>query len=372
MKVLHVSSASSWRGGEQQIAYLAEELARHGVEQLVFSPGGSATERYFRSRGVPHRSYRKRTGFDPFGAFEVHRTCKKDRIQLVHAHDSHAHSLLVISAALFGNSVPAVVSRRVDFPVGRGIVSRWKYSHSSVRAYLCVSDFVREVMRPFVTEADRLHVVHDGVDLEGSRPAIEPILRAEHGLPKDRILIGNIAAIAPEKDYRTFVEAAERLLHDGLDATFFVVGGDGGEERMVRELAAAKGLADRIVLMGFREDARSILSQLDLLLFTSKTEGLGTTVLDAFAAGIPVVATRAGGLPEVVKDRETGLTAPVGDSIGLVRAVREVLSDDGLRSRLVAEAMRFVRGFSKGRTAERTLDIYRSVLNGLPPAEGMT
>ena len=363
MKVVHISTAKTWRGGEQQIAYLVEELSGYGVEQWVLSPIDSATKRYFRSRGIPHHGLQRRLPFDLRGALTLRRLCRGLGIELIHAHDSHAHSIIVLSASLLGNSVPAIVSRRVDVPVGQNVLSRWKYNHASVHAILCVSRFIADMMNPVVHDSDRLEVVHSGVDLEKFSSGFKPALRSEFQVPQHHYLIGNVSAIAGHKDYRTFVEVAGRLLQDGLDATFFIVGGDAGEERMIRESVAAKGLEKRIILTGFRNDASAILSELDLLLFTSKTEGLGTTVLDAFVAGTPVVATDAGGLPEIARDRQTALTAAVGDIPGLAKAVQRILNDQGLRARLVREAHQFVRAFSKEKTAGQTLLIYQETLN---------
>ena len=363
MKVLHVSTATTWRGGEQQIAYLVAELFKHRIEQFVLFPSGSVTERHFRSLAPPNTSLRRRAGWNPRDAFLLRRVCDGNGIDIIHAHDSHAHSYVVLSAALFGNTIPAVASRRVAFSVGRGAISRWKYNHRSVGAILCVSEFVRSSMRSAVVDARRLEVVHDGIDIEQFMSRISPTLRDEYNLPRERILIGNVAEIAPEKDYRTFLRVAERLLDKGLDATFFIVGADGGEERMIRRQIASGQLENRVVLTGFREDVPAILSELDLLLVTSEMEGLCTTVLDAYVAGTPVVATRSGGLPEIVWNQTTGLTAAAGDAAGLADAAQEVLNNEHLRVRLVAEAGRFVRRFSKEKMAERTLNFYHSTIS---------
>ena len=362
MKVLHVSTAATWRGGEQQIAHLVEELFKRRIEQFVLFPKGSATERHFRPLAPPNAILRRRAGWDPCAALLLRRVCDDNGIDIIHAHDSHAHSYVVLSAALFGCTIPAVASRRVAFSVGHGAMSRWKYNHRSVGAILCVSEFVRSLMRSAVVDARRLEVVYDGVDIERFMSRTSPILRHEYNLPRERILIGNVAAIAPEKDYRTFLRVAERLLHKGLDATFFIVGADGGEERVIRRQVASGQMENRVILTGFREDVPAILPEFDLLLVTSKAEGLGTTVLDAYVAGTPVVATRSGGLPEIVWSQTTGLTAATGDVAGLADAAQEILNDEHLRVRLVAEAGRFVRRFSKDRMAERTLNFYRSTI----------
>lgn len=363
MNVLHISTAKSWRGGEQQIAYLIGELANNGVGGHVFCVQGAAMEAFCRANTIPFTTYRKRSSFDLAGALQVRKLCRSGEFgtfDLIHAHDSHAHTLLVLAASIWGNRVPAVVSRRVDFPV-RGRFSRWKYNHPTVKRIVCVSGFIKDVMTPAVNDPARLVVVHSGVDIGKFPEKPEGRLRKEFGLREDRPIIANVAAIAPHKDYPTFVDVVEGLVQDGLDAQFMIVGGDGGEEQMIRERIRAKELDQNIILTGFRDDIPTILPEIDLLLFTSKTEGLGTTLLDAFAAGVPVVATAAGGIPELVINEQTGLLANVGNVPDLAAHVKRLIADNALREALRANAKTFVQEFSKHRTAEKTMKVYGEV-----------
>lgn len=360
MKILHISSAQSWRGGEQQLAYLLEELKALGQEQLVLCALGSAMEVFCREKGISYIPYRKRFSANPLVGWKIRRICRKHSIDLIHVHDSHAHTFAWI-AALLGNKTPIVVSRRVDFPVGRGILSQRKYHHPCVRKILCVSEEIRRVLLRDYRFPERTAVVYSGIDLGKFRFPDTGILRREFNLPEGLPIIANIAAIAPHKDYFTFVDCVEILVRRGAKASFFIIGGDGGEQAAIERYIRAKGLEGRIHFTGHRKDIPQLLPEIGLLLFTSKTEGLGTTVLDAMACGVPVVATAAGGIPEMVKDGETGMLAPVGDAEQLADEVIRVLNDSHLKKRLVEGGRRVVEGFSKEGMVRKTMGEYQEV-----------
>ena len=360
MKILHVSTARTWRGGEQQLAYLLEELRALGLEQWVLCARGSAMESYCRQGGWAFISIKKRFSANPLAGWKILRECKRRSIDIVHAHDSHAHTFAWL-AALMGNKTPVVVSRRVDFPIGKSLLSLAKYHHSSVKMILCVSEEIRRVLLSDYRFPERTAVVHSGIDLNKFSYAGAGILRREYAIPDSIPLIANIAAIAPHKDYYTFVDCVDLLVRRGVRAAYFIIGGDGGEKAAIERYIRGKGLEERIHLTGHRSDIPQILREIGLLLFTSKTEGLGTSVLDAMACGAPVVATAAGGIPEMVKDGETGLLAPVGDAESLAAQVERILGDEVLRERLVAGGRRMVESFSKEAMARGVWGWYRSL-----------
>jgi glycosyltransferase involved in cell wall biosynthesis len=359
--VVHVSTPRSWRGGEQQLVYLAERLRTLGVPQLVVCAAGSEVERRCRALELPCAALKRRAAIDPFFARGVARAATAARAGVVHAHDPHGHTAAVLAASLFGLRTPIVVHRRVDFRIGRGAFSRWKYDHPAVRRIVCVSSAIADVLRPDVRDPARLRVVHSAVDqarFAGARP--DGRLRRQYGIPAGVPLVGNVAALAEHKDYFTFVDTAARLAADGLDARFVAIG-DGPLRDEIAAHVRRRGVEGRVFLTGFRADVPSILPELDLFLFTSTEEGLGTSILDAYASGVPVVATAAGGVPEIVSDGETGLLAPIGDSGALADRARRVLGDPALRARLVEGGARRAAEHGVDRMAERTLAIYREL-----------
>jgi glycosyltransferase involved in cell wall biosynthesis len=336
--VLHATTQRGWRGGEQQLLWLHARLAALGVRQRIVCPRGSEVALRARAAGADVVEAPRR-GLDP----RFVRAVARAGGDLVHAHDAGAHAAAVLAAALLGARAPVVVSRRVVFPVGRGPVSRWKYEHRAVRRYLCSSEAVAAVVRGAVRDPARVRVVFDAIDPDRFAAGRgSGTLRRALAVPDGVPLVGTVAAVSAEKDPFTWVDVAARLLGAGRTLRFVWVG-EGPLRAPAEARCRALGLADRVAFAGFRGDVPDLLPGLDLFLFTSRSEGLGTSLLDAQAARVPVVATAAGGIPEAVLDGETGLLAPVGDAAALAAAAGRLLDDAALRARLVGAAERRVR-----------------------------
>jgi glycosyltransferase involved in cell wall biosynthesis len=366
MNILHLSTALSWRGGEQQLAYLIEELGRQGIRQTVFCPKGSVLESHCHKCSVAVVSYRKTFNLDPLISRKINSLIKAQDITHLHAHDSPSHTFAVMATAFFGAKLPVIVHRRVDFPIGKNWLSKWKYNHPSIVKIICVSDFIRKMVLSEISQPEKLVVVSSGIDLARFNNPSNTLktnrLRSEFKIPNNHFLVANIAAIAPHKDYETFLQTAEMLLKSGLPAHFLAIGGDGGEEEKIRYLIQKKSLQERVLLTGFRNDIPEILPEIDLLLFTSKTEGLGTTLLDAFACKVPVVASRTGGITELVEHGKTGFLCNVGDVDAFARAAKNILFDNSLRKQLAENSFQKVQYFSKHQMAEAIIKIYRETL----------
>ena len=361
MKILHLSSEKTWRGGEQQIAYLIEELQAAGIRNFVLVRQDSAFHAYCEQQGLPFLAVPFAKQFDFKTALKLKQYCREQNIDLVHAHSSHSHAIS-IWAAVLGNRVPVILSRRVDFPVSQNLLSRFKYQHKIIRKVICVSEKVREIVIPALRSPELAVTVYDGIDLNRFATSRNTgKLHAEFNLPPDLPLIGNVSALADQKDYFTFVNTAEHLLHQGLKAHFFIIG-DGPMRGEIEDFVKQKELAAHITFTGFRNDVPDIMPELDAFLITSKTEGLGTTILDAFACRVPVVATKGGGIPEIVKEGKTGLLAEVADYKQLALNVNRILEDKALAGFLSGNAYQLLQDFRKENTARRTLEIYRSVL----------
>ncbi len=361
MRILHFSSAQTWRGGEQQIAYLFEALEKLGVQQWIFCRRGSELAAHCLFRNWPHFTYWKGFSVNPFIGFQLTKICSQLSIDLVHLHDAHSHTFAYMSA-LIGNQTPYVLSRRVDFRVRNSLFSKNKYNHPSIKKIISVSHKVQAVLAPAIDDHTKLEVVHSGVDLSKFQYKSTGILRKEFGIPDTTAIIANIAAIAPHKDYYTFVDTAAILLKKQPNFHFLIIGADGGEEKAIQAYIAEKELDASILLIGFRKDIPKILPEVDVFLFTSKEEGLGTSVLDALACGVPIVATNAGGIPEMIIHQQNGLLAAVGDSQQLAKYVETVLSQEELVDTFIKNGKVAVQSFDKAKTAKKTYDIYKSCL----------
>ncbi len=358
---MHVVSPFSWRGGEQQVVFLYEELQKLGVFQLLVCPKGSATEKYCRKHNFNYQALKKRAGIDFIFARQMHQLCVKERINLLHPHDSHAHTFSVLSKVIFKNPADIILQRRVDFPVSKSWFSRFKYNHPSIKRILCVSQAIADVMRPDINQPEKITVVHDGIDLHKFDKGNTGILRNEYGIPPELPIVGNVAALVQQKDYFTFLDTAALLAEKGLKARFVCIG-EGTQKDTLIAYAEEKKIADKVIFTGFRTDIDRVLPEFDVLLFSSEMEGLGTTILDAYAAGVPVVSTNAGGIPEVILHKQTGYLGEVKNPGSLAKGVQAILSDKTLAERLKKEGKAFVQNFSTRQTALKTLAVYREVL----------
>lgn len=358
--VLHVATALSWRGGEQQVAYLIEELNKHNVRQYVLCSTGSAMEEHCVKNSIPFFTSNKRSSFDLSYAKRIKELCVSNSIGLVHTHDSHAHTFAVV-AALFGNKAKIMVSRRVDFKVSSTPISKYKYNHPLIGKILCVSEKIKQITSESIEDPLKLVTVHSGIDIskfEGKTNTGK--LHKEFKLSPDTKIIANVAALAPHKDYATFINTVELLKGRLLNVVYFIIG-EGSEKEKIEKLIEEKSLQNDIILTGFRNDVPDLLPEIDLLLITSETEGLGTAILDAFACSVPVVATAAGGIPEIVIHNQTGLLAEVRDHAGLAENVLKMMHDKELRDKLVAGARLHLNEFTKETTAMKTLTEYLAV-----------
>lgn len=359
-RILHISTADSWRGGEQQLAYLLEEL-QDRCHQVVICAEGSEMQAHCEAKGYPHETAKKRISIDPGFARAIKKSCSDHQIELIHTHDSHAHSLSIIAASIFGNSVPIVVSRRVDFPIQKSWFSQFKYNHGHVKRILCVSKEIMRITAQGINDLSKLKTVYSGIDRHKFSPRSGK-LRKELGIKEETFLIGNTSALADHKDYFTWIDAAEKALRMDPKLRFLIIG-KGPKEDELSSYLRLKNLGDAVRMIGFRKDIPQILADLDLFMITSKTEGLGTSIIDAFAAGVPVLATKAGGIPELVEDEKTGLLCEIEDASAFAERVIRLKSDPELRQKLKRGAAEKVKDFCKSKTADDTFAVYSDLLS---------
>ena len=361
MKVAHLDTGRTWRGGQAQALLLMRELRARGVSQLLLAPPGPLLASALES-GFETERWSPANELDVFAIGRARSLLRRFQPDVVHAHSAHAHATGVPAARWAG--VPAVVvSRRVDFRVRTNALSRMKYA-MRVDRYLCISEGVRAAMLASGVAASRLALVPSGVDLaevrtRAARPA--PNLRELASVSNDAEIIGTVASLAPHKNHALLLDAAREVVASRPRAHFVWLG-EGECRPALERQRAALGLEARVHLLGFRDDALALMTQFDVFALSSYLEGLCTSLLDAQVLGVPIVATAVGGIPEVVSDGRTGrLVTPLEPSV-LARALIGALADAGERARWAQAARASVEAFGIANTAERTLAVYNEVL----------
>ncbi len=353
IRVVHVASGREWRGGQKQVWLLARALARiAGVHQLVVTGRGSELARRLAHDGVRTRLVTWRSGLDPRALWATLRAARGDKPVILHAHDAHALTIAGIVSRLTGARL--VVTRRVDFHL--------RHPGFWVRAdrVIAISEAIRRIVVADGIPPERVTLVHSGIAVQEVRATPPRGIRRELGIPSGGLLAVNVGALVPHKDQATLIAAAG-LLRDRLPNLYWVIAGEGELRPALERQIGDLNLADRIVLLGQIPDAVPLIADADLYVSSSREEGLGTSLLDAMALRVPVIATRAGGVPEIVGD-DAGVLVPVGNEAALADAIVYVATDPRARERILQAASAVLGGFTDVGMAERVLGVYRSLV----------
>ncbi len=209
--------------------------------------------------------------------------------------------------------------------------------------------------------AERTVTVHEGIDVE--RVIATPAVNVHEAffLPHGAPVVGNVAALVPHKGQRHLVEAARLVVQEMPDVRFVILGEGELREQLERQVHEHH-LQKHVLLPGFRTDVIGCIKGFDLFAMSSVTEGLGTSLLDAMACARPIVATSAGGIPEIVEDGVNGLLVPPRDHAALADAIVRVLKDPARRQQMGdAGLARVTARFTVDRMVEQTAEVYARV-----------
>ncbi|WP_411823615.1 glycosyltransferase [Leptospira sp. 'Mane'] len=358
--ILHINTSREWRGGEQQLYYLAQGLNQNKIEQLIVCQPNSPLFERCTEAGFACFPLEMRGEWDRKAVASIRTICTEKKVKLIHTHTAHAHGLAVF-AKRKTLDIPLVVSRRVDFKPKNSIFSRWKYRHPANDYYLPVSQTIKRVMIEAGISPEKLITVYSGIDLKrfSKLPTGENI-REEFSIPKKTVIIGNIAALVDHKDQETLIRSIAKI-ETSVPFKVLIVG-EGKLEKKLKALSKELNLDDKIIFTGYRTDILALLSLFDIFTLTSKEEGLGTSVLDAMASGLPVVATTGGGIAEMLTEGGGSYLSQVGDSSSLAKSFQTLLESESLRSGFGAFNKQAVKRFSCTETSEKTKLIYYSLL----------
>lgn len=362
MRTFHVDTERAWRGGQQQVLLLLEGLVRRGVAARLAAPKDSPLFDRARHAGLSAEPLAARNDADPVAALRLARLLRREPCDVLHCHTARAYAVARLACRLLPGAVPprVVVSRRVVFSASP-FLTRRKFGKAD--CIIAVSDAVKQGLVSAGLDPARIAVVRDGVALAHAPLAPEERERVRRLLklvPTDRLVL-HLAHLGAEKGQEDLIAAAPRIQAAVPGARIAIVGGGQLRERLERQAA---GGAARILFVGFWPPERipALLATATIFVLPSRQEGLGSVLLEAMAAGLPIVASATGGIPEIVRDGSTGLLVPPRDPSALAAAVIRLLTDSALAERLGAAGREFVqREGSADRMVDETLAVYRKV-----------
>jgi L-malate glycosyltransferase len=310
---------------------------------------------------------------DLSAAWRLARVVKRLQPDVIHAHDPHGVAMASLALSLGSGSAPGgrapalVASRRVDFHLKGNAFSRWK--HHQVDCFIAASNAIRGMLLADGIPESNVVTVHEGIDVEHVLAAPPVNVHEAFFLPHHAPVVGNVGALVPHKGQRHLIEAAHLVVQQLPDVRFIILGeGELREhlERLVRDYRLEK----HVLLPGFRVDVLGCLKRFDLFVMSSVTEGLGTSPLDAMACSRAIVATKAGGIPEVVEDQVTGLLVEPRDHHALAAAIVRLIRDEQNRQRMGGAGFeRVSERFTVERMVAETANVYARVA-GIPHAAG--
>lgn len=328
MNILHISTATSWRGGEQQLSYLIDALKPYEVNQTLLCVNNSELSKRVSLANIIELPKPVFLGIQ--WVKEIYKICNDKKIDIIQIHESKSQTFAVLSS-VFYNIPPIIVTRRVIFPV-KGILSKFKYRHNSIKKIVCISTAVKNEMLNVVSK-EKLIKIPSAVnenDFKNNKTTFS-------FFKTNKIKIGYVAALTKEKDHETFIKTAKEVLKKRNDVVFYIIG-DGNQKDFLKDYVKTLGIENHIYFTGFVKEIKSVILELDLLLFTSKSEGLGTTVIDFFLAKKPVVATDSKGIRDLVINKETGILCKIEDVEKLSNGVLEILENTMLKEKLISQA----------------------------------
>ncbi len=361
LKIAGVDPEHGFAGGESQVLGLTLELLKLGHRaELICDPFGRLYERA-RSLGIVCHGLRIHNSVDLGAAIRFRRILHRERYDVVHFHTARAHAMAPFARG-YGRAL--IVTRRMDYRPNRLFASL--LFNRAVDGVAAISASVADALAESSIPRERVTIVPSGVDCERFHPANadeRARARAALGLDERALVLVSVGALEERKGHRYLVEAVAHLIkHESLPLVCLIVG-DGSQRQVLEKTAQELDVSPSIRLLGRMDDVREVLRAGDIFVFPSFHEGLGVAILEAAASGLPSVASRAGGISEVVLDGVTGMLVAPRDAGAMASGIARMARMPAERAQMgVAARERVVQKFSMGAMAAKTLALYRACL----------
>lgn len=361
MRILLVDLESSWRGGQSQALLLLQGLVARGHSVELLSAQGAALAQRAQSENIPvsaiSNSLRRARA-----AGRIRTLLRDPGFDVVHANEAHALTAAWLAGA--HRRATLVTARRVAFPLGTSALSRARYR--AARRIIAISRFVAQSVVDSGVPARRVEVVYDGVEIPppsspdanmAASKAARCAARERWGVPEGQPLLGCVGYLLPEKGQEFLLRALPEI-RARFPACRLLLAGDGPCRARLERIATDLSIQSAVHFAGHVQNVSEAYAALDVFVFPSLAEPLGSSLLAAMAAGLPVIAVASGGVPEVVEEG-AGLLLPDPNPAGIAEAAVRLLSNPSMAASLGQTARKIIQQkFSADRMVESTLQAY--------------
>jgi glycosyltransferase involved in cell wall biosynthesis len=355
LKVLHIDPERNWGGGEEQVLGLICHLSRKGHANHLATDRRGRLFESSRGLGITTVAIRVVNDLDLRPVRGLRRLIRRERYDIVHFHTKRAHALALWLPQ--GRGAPKyLVTRRMDYAEPNNWYTHLLYN-SRVDGVVAISQRIAQLLAEAGVEQSRIRLIHSGIDLI----KLQNGARAPASFTNAPV-IGMAAVLEERKGHRYLLQAALSLKKQGFRLKYRIAG-DGSLRRDLHALTARLGLQEDVEFLGFVTDISRFLSTIDIFVLPSLSEGLGLSVLEAMAAGKPIVASRVGGVVDAVIDSTTGFLVAPGDVDGIAGAIRKLVEDQTLTQAMGKRGAERVReNFTIEQMADKNEAYYYALL----------
>lgn len=368
LRILHLMSCRGWSSDAYWAGRAVKELRAlgHHVTLVCQARSEERVGRRLRQMGLgDFTTLRFASGLTPWADLSTIWKIRRLLLahDLVHVHRGEEHWLAALANRLLARPSPLVRTRHIILPVSAHAGNRWLYRRATDRV-LAVTESIRQgYLASHLVREDRIQTVYGGVDTDEFSPALrEPSTPRGSDLP----LIGLVGGLRPMKGHAVVLRALAKLKRDGLKFRALFVG-QGGREAAIRDEIRRSGLVEEVSLSGFVEDLPAVMTAFDVTVYAPlQSDGMGRVVFEYLAMARPLVATRVGVVPEILRDGQEALIVLPGDHLAMAQAIGRLLSDRDLACRLGEAGRRLVDSKYSGACLAQHLDtLYRSLLEAI-------
>jgi len=366
--ILHLIETTGPGGAETVLLDIVRNLDRQKFRSIVVVTGRGWLYENLTETKIPTLIVESNRANDISFLFKLIRIIHNNGVSLIHSHLGHMNFYAVLAGLLSGTPVVVTYHGLIDDWDRKNLKNRLRHAliRNCARCVVTVSNYLkRELIRVWKFDDKKIRTIYNGVDFDAfDNASLDHSIRDEFGISKGIPLIGMIGNIRNSKGYDIYIQAAAEVLRKIPNSRFLIIGqGQGKLLDDLKSLAEVLNISNNVIFTGFRSDVAAILSQLDVFVLSSTTEGLSIATIEAMGMRKPVVVTESGGPEEIVEHGFTGFLVPPFDPIVLAENIMKVLSDKASAKAMGERAAHSVRErFAIGRSIDCYVKLYRECL----------
>lgn len=377
IRVLHIDSSDIWGGGQSQITTLIRDSASLPVDHYLASPKNSKLWFKVRQSISGYCQLPRNAALNPLAMIRIRNYCRKNKIQIIHTHCGKSHTFGYWLKTLFMPQIVLVVHRRIPAKIRSNWLSKVKFTGPAVDRFITVSEYIKSVLQRGGVEPIRISTIRSSKkpfpnDDTRRKEARSEILRMQGLAPDGDFFILSASRLVPDKGLFILIEAFRMLVKQRPGARL-IIAGEGPLESKLKTAGRALIGTGHLVMPGFCKDVPRLLLGTDVFAIPSLSEGLGSTIVEALMARTPVIGSAVEGIPELIKQGQTGLLVPPGDAESLYNSLLDLAVDPLLRKRLADQGLKWALGScSSDLMVEKTYELYKTLIDEANHASSAT